>query len=105
MYSEGTAISRQLEFPRPRRADKAYWLCRCVGFRDETSQERLGVIGDVRYRTRLDRPDELVVRGGLLGTRAAVVPISDVTSVAPRRAGSSSHTRLRSSHSSRFGRA
>jgi hypothetical protein len=38
----------------------------------------------VRFGSRLDRPDELLVRGGVLGNRRLVVAVSDVREVVPR---------------------
>jgi hypothetical protein len=60
-------MSRHLQFPRPLGWDTDYWLCRCEGFAVEAPQGRLGIVEEVRFRSRLDRPDELLVRGGLFG--------------------------------------
>jgi hypothetical protein len=77
-------MSRHLEFPRPVAFDEDYWLCRCEGFRVETPERRLGIVAEVHYGARLDRPDELVVYGGLFGNRVLVVKARDVAEVVPR---------------------
>ena len=74
-----------LEFPRPLVWDCDYWLCRCEGFRVEASTERVGVVESVRFGSRLDRPDELIVRGGVFGGRRVVIAVSDVEEVVPRQ--------------------
>lgn len=78
-------MDRELRFPRTPAFDRDYWLCRCEGFRVESGRSRVGVIEEVRYRRFHDRPDELVVRGGLFGTRVALVPIEDVLEIVPRQ--------------------
>ena len=35
--------------------------------------------------TRLDRPDLLLIRGGRLGTRVLLVPVTEVRDVLPRQ--------------------
>jgi len=61
-------MPRHLEFPRPLSSDHDYWLCRCEGFRVDAPTGRLGSVEAVRFGARLDRPNELLVRGGLLAT-------------------------------------
>ncbi len=78
-------MSRHLEFPRPLSWDHDYWLCRCEGFRVDAPTGRLGLVEAVRFGARLDRPDELLVRGGLLRNRTLVVPVSDVQEVVPQQ--------------------
>jgi hypothetical protein len=78
-------MSPDLDFPRPLVFDEDYWLCRCHGFRVETASERVGVVADVRFGSRLDRPDELVVQGGLFGSRVVVISVSEVVEVMPRK--------------------
>jgi hypothetical protein len=77
-------MSRHPEFPRPVGFDEDYWLCRCEGYRVETPERRLGVVAEIRYRTRIDRPDELVVYGGLFGNRVLLVKTRDIEDVIPR---------------------
>ncbi len=78
-------MSRHLEFPRPHSWDHNYWLCRCEGFRVDAPTGRLGLVEAVRFGARLDRPDELLVRGGLLRNRTLVVPVADVQELVPRQ--------------------
>jgi hypothetical protein len=78
-------MSRHLEFPRALSWDRDYWLCRCEGFRVDAPTGRLGLVESVRFSSRLDRPDELLVRTGILGNRLLVVAVSDVEAVIPRR--------------------
>jgi hypothetical protein len=78
-------MSGSFEFPRALSWDTDYWLCRCEGFRVDTPTRRLGIVEEVRFKTRLERPDTLVVRGGLLGSRVLLVPVSDVKDVVPRQ--------------------
>ena len=77
-------MSRDLEFPRPIVFDDDYWLCRCEGFRVESPTGRVGVVAEVRFESRVDRPDELVVRGGPFGNRVTVIPVAEVADVLPR---------------------
>ncbi len=76
-------MSRHLEFPRPLSWDHDYWLCRCEGFRVDAPTGRLGLVEAVRFGARLDRPDELLVRGGVFRNRTLVVPVSDVREIVP----------------------
>jgi hypothetical protein len=78
-------MSRHLEFPRHLSWDHDYWLCRCEGFSVDAPTGRLGLVEAVRFGARLDRPDELLVRGGLLRNRTLVVPVSDVQEIVPRQ--------------------
>jgi hypothetical protein len=78
-------LSRDLQFPRPVGFDESYWLCRCEGFAVERPDgRRVGIVSEVHYGARLDRPDELVVCGGVFGNRVLVVPERDVVQVVPR---------------------
>jgi len=61
-------MSRHLEFPRPLSWDHDYWLCRCEGFRVDAPTGSLGLVEAVRFGARLDRPDELLVRGASAAT-------------------------------------
>jgi hypothetical protein len=63
--------------------DEDYWLSHCQGFQARTPERGLGVIREVRFLSRLDRPDELVVCGGLFGHREEIVSVADVTEVVP----------------------
>jgi hypothetical protein len=48
-----------------------YWLRRCEGFHVDSPDGRVGFVEEVRYASRLDRPD--VIAGGG-GDRAANAP-------------------------------
>lgn len=63
--------------------DENYWLAHCEGFEVRTQERRLGAICEVRFLSRLDRPDELVVRGGFFGNHEEVVPVDEVVEIAP----------------------
>jgi len=71
------------ELPNPVLWDDDYWLKRCEGFSVEGPDGDLGVVSEVHFRSQLDRPDELVVRSGLLGNRRYVVPVGEVIEVRP----------------------
>lgn len=77
-------MSRRIELPRHFALDEDYWLSRCDGFRVEAGERRLGIVSELRFDARLDRPAELVVCGGLFGNRVVVVPTNDVLAVVPR---------------------
>ena len=64
--------------------DGDYWLSHCQGFQVRKSERRVGVIREVRFRSRLDRPDELVVCSGLFGHREEIVAVEEVSDVVPR---------------------
>ena len=76
-------MSAPLAFPRPLAWDHDYWLCRCQGFRLDSPAGRFGRVVEVRYGSRLDRPDTLVVQCGLLRKRRLTVQVSDVDKVVP----------------------
>src|SRR5947207_2108631 len=72
-----------LRFPCTYR-DRDYWLCRCQGFDAYRGGRRPGKVAEVRFRSRHDRPDALVVRGRL--SRAPrVVRVEEVESIEPDR--------------------
>jgi hypothetical protein len=72
------------EFPRAVRFDHAYWLSRCEGFRVDWQGGRGGTVEEVRFRSRHDRPDVLVVRVGRFRRRRLLVPADEVVSLSPR---------------------
>jgi hypothetical protein len=76
-------MSHHLAFPRPLSWDHDYWLCRCRGFRVDSPAGCIGRVEDVRFGSRLDRPDLLLVRSGLLAKRLLSVPVSEVEQVVP----------------------
>jgi hypothetical protein len=63
--------------------DEDYWLAHCQGFQARTPERDLGVIREVRFLSRLDRPDQLVVCSGLFGHREEIVPVDEITEIVP----------------------
>ena len=61
--------------------DRWYWLRRCEGFRVEAEGHELGRVACVRYGSRLDRPDEIVVQSGRLRRRLQALAVEDVEGV------------------------
>jgi hypothetical protein len=76
------------EEPRDRGADKPfdrdYWLTHCEGYRVDTGTNRLGVVETVILGE--NPPDDtcLVIRGGWLGRRVVLVPLSSVAFIVPQ---------------------
>src|SRR5919199_1809147 len=60
------------------------WLARSEGFAVEVDGRRIGVVEELRFGTRVDYPDALVARGGLLGRRRTTIPVSEVEQVRAR---------------------
>src|SRR5213593_2682647 len=73
----------ELRSPQALGVDWAYWLCRCEGFRVEAPEGRVGLVDGVRFRTRLDRPDVLLVRVGRLRHRLLSVPVAEIAELLP----------------------
>jgi hypothetical protein len=73
----------QLLVIQPPGFDDDYWLCRCQGFRVETASGAHGVVEETRFRSRLDRPDQIAVRLGRLPRRLVLVPVEDVEEIRP----------------------
>jgi hypothetical protein len=73
--------------PRPSGAatDVDYWLRRCNGFRVDTPEGRVGVVEEVRYASRCDRPDVIAVRAGLFGRLLLIIPVAEVAWILPER--------------------
>lgn len=71
------------EYARSTR-DSDYWLSQAVGFVVESPEGRVGVVEELRFLSRTDRPDALVVRGGRLGGRRVVVDVADIVDLRPR---------------------
>ncbi len=72
-----------LAFPRSRAFDRDYWLMRCEGYRVQAGDARAGVVDEVRFGSRLDRPDLLAVRTGRLVRRVVLVPVEEVEEIDP----------------------
>lgn len=64
--------------------DHDYWLSRCKDFQVFSPQGPLGVVQEIRYSSRQDRPDVLVVRSGLFGRRVLVIAVERVQEIIPR---------------------
>ena len=60
--------------------DLDYRLCRCEGFRVDSPGGRVGVVQEVHFRSRVDRPDVLAVRTGLLAP-LLLIPVEEVAEV------------------------
>jgi hypothetical protein len=69
--------------PRGASSNFDYWLRRCEGFCVDSPQGRVGFVAEVRYASRLDRPDVIAVRAGLLGRLLLVVPVGEVAEILP----------------------
>lgn len=61
-----------------------YWLRRCEGFRVDSPQGRVGLVAEVWYASRCDRPDVIAVRAGLLGRLLLIVPVAEIAEILPR---------------------
>ena len=62
-------------------ADLDYWLGRCEGFQVLEPSGRLGTVVGLRWESRVDRPDRLVVRTRLRHERE--VPVEAVERIDP----------------------
>jgi hypothetical protein len=78
-------VESNTRLPRALTFDAEYWLCRCQGFSVESPAGRVGFVEGLRFRSRLERPEALAVRAGLLGRRHLVVPVSQVAETAPSK--------------------
>jgi hypothetical protein len=78
------AARRLQQLPRerpPERYDRAYWLTRCQGFAVEAAGVHLGVVTEVRYASRADIPDLIVVRTGHLRHGLLLIPVEQVEGI------------------------
>ena len=79
------ARQRATRVPRSWSAfDADYWLRRCEGFEVVSPDRRLGYVEEVRFGSRIDRPDAIVFRSRLR-RRLVVVPISEIDDIEPAR--------------------
>ena len=58
-----------------------YWLCRCEGFWVDSPAGRIGLVEGVRFLSRIDQPDLLEVRAGLLGRQLLLIPSDQVEEI------------------------
>jgi hypothetical protein len=63
--------------------DRSYWLSRCEGFRVDSPRGRVGIVSELVFGSRLDQPDALVVRVGLLARRTILISTSEVAEIVP----------------------
>jgi hypothetical protein len=73
-----------LELPRTVSFGRDYWLGRCAGYRVDSPMGRVGVVESLRFDTRADRPDFLVVRTRSVRPRLLPVSVDDVEAIVPR---------------------
>jgi uncharacterized protein YrrD len=64
--------------------DTDYWLGHCQGFRVDSPGKRIGRVEDVLFKTRVERPDTLLIRAGILRTHLVAVPVEEVKEISPR---------------------
>ena len=64
--------------------DADCWLRRCDGFEVVSPEGRLGYVEEVRFGSRIDRPDVIVYRSRLR-RRLVVVPTSEIDRIEPER--------------------
>lgn len=84
---DGLDGSEPRRFPRdlpPLEHDREYQLTRCEGFRVEADGQRLGIVAEVRFGSRVDVPDLIAVRVRRLGGhRLLLVPVGEVAAIDP----------------------
>jgi hypothetical protein len=71
--------------PRSLLFDRDYWLMRCEGFSVKVDGRTAGSVEELRFASRLDRPDLLVVRGRPPSRRRVLVSAADVEEIDPRQ--------------------
>jgi hypothetical protein len=76
-------VNREVRLLRTPTLDLDYRLCRCEGFDVDSPDGRVGVVQEVHFYSRIDRPDALAVRTGFLG-RLLMIPVDDVAEVSLR---------------------
>jgi hypothetical protein len=64
----------------PRTTSFDHWLCRCQGFRVSSPAGPVGVVEELRFLSRVDRPDALAARAG---RRLLIVPVEEVADLIP----------------------
>jgi hypothetical protein len=58
-----------------------YWLCRCEGFWVDSPAGRIGLVEGLRFLSRIDRPDLLEIRAGLLGRQLLLIQTDQVEDI------------------------
>jgi hypothetical protein len=64
--------------------DFEHWLRNCEGFHALTPTGVVSVAQGVRFGSRHDRPDVILVRGGLFGRGARELPVDQIEEIRPR---------------------
>ena len=77
------AVDKHVDTGRALAAPDPYWLARCEGWRVETPAGRLGTVRRLLYGSRLDTPDALLIRGGVLRRREVLVDTHSVEEIIP----------------------
>jgi hypothetical protein len=77
-------VATPFRFPRTY-PDRDYWLCRCQGFAAYRNGRRVGKVNHLRFLSRHDRPDALIVRRRLSRAQVTVVSVEEVESIEPDR--------------------
>ena len=65
--------------------DESYALAHCHDFLVLDARGRRGFVSDVRFRSRVDRPDELEIAFGRFRRRVLWVPVGDVQRISFER--------------------
>jgi hypothetical protein len=93
LSGEPVPVARRPGDPAPRHVElwrrdpttcPEYWLCHCEGFTVEARERTIGVVEEVRYASRHDCPDELVLRVGRLRQRLFAVAVDEVEALDAR---------------------
>jgi len=61
--------------------ERGYQLCRCEGFWVDSPSGRIGLVDGLRFLSRIDQPDLLEVRAGLLGRQLLLIPTDQVDEI------------------------
>jgi hypothetical protein len=77
-------LEGKLSLPHVPRFGFDYWLARCAGYRVDGVDGSNGVVDELRFGRRHDRPDFLVVRTGRVIRHRRLVRTEDVVSISPR---------------------
>ncbi len=80
------------------RDDESYALCRCHDFVVVDARGERGFVSDVRFLSRLDRPDELEVTFGRFRSHEMWVPVEHVRHISREREEIVLSVELPSSH-------
>ena len=76
-------MDKHVDTDRALAAPDPYWLARCEGWRVETPAGRLGTVCRLLYGSRLDMPDALLIRSGVLRRREVLIDTRNVEEIIP----------------------